>query len=160
MATNVTTDLKGRTLTTVFPAYRGDGSIGGPEVLEVTVDTSLTAGLNVTGDTMVVAAIPKNSFVSHVQVLFDNTQTPTPDVLEGATSTFNLGDSGSATRYSAGGAINGNANSNALVYPLAAQAGVPQFYSAADTLILTWASGTLKKARFRIRVVLTALGTV
>lgn len=95
---NYITDQKGRLLSSVFPAYRGDASIGGQEVIEVAVDlsqvgtgTSLSAlgvqsgfansgvGLIAT-DTVDVAVLPYNFQVQSVQFLMD-TNAPTPDVV-------------------------------------------------------------------------------
>lgn len=157
MAT-VTTDLKGRDLRTVCPAYRGDGSIGGPEVVEVTynaVDYCSTANnYGATSDIFEVMTIPKNSWVFGVQVLLD-TGAATPDVVEGGTSTINIGDTGSATRFDTG--RNMNAVANAIPYPTGTWAA-PQYYTADDKLRIAVATGTLKKARFRIRVLMFAFG--
>ena len=95
---NYILDQKGRLLSTVFPAYRGDASIGGQEVIEVTVDlsqigtgTSLSAlgvqsgfanaGVGVIAtDTIDIATLPYNFQVQSVQLVAD-TNAPTPDVL-------------------------------------------------------------------------------
>lgn len=153
MAT-VTLDTKGRDLRSVLPAYRGDASIGGPEVLEVTFNgpdyCTVANGYGATSDIFEVATLPKNSQIVSVQVLLD-TSAATPDVVEGSTSTINIGDTGSATRFATGSNTNGALNS------LAYTAGT-QFYTAEDKLRVAVASGTLKKARFRIRVYLIAFG--
>jgi hypothetical protein len=95
---NYITDQKGRLLTTVFPAYRGDASIGGQEVIEVTVDLSLigtgttTANLGVqstlpnagvgliAADSIDIATLPYNFQVQSVQFMYD-LNAPTPDIL-------------------------------------------------------------------------------
>jgi len=102
---NFITDQKGRLLTTVFPAYRGDASVGGQEVLEVTVDlsqvgsgTTIANGLGVqstlpnagigllAADTIDIAALPYNFQVQAVQFMND-VNAPTPDILPGGNLT-------------------------------------------------------------------------
>lgn len=110
---NFIVDQKGRLLTTVFPAVRGDAALGSQEVIEVSVDlsqigsgTSL-AGLGVqttlpnsgTGlaaaDSIDVAVLPYNFQVQSVHFILD-TNMPTPDVVAQPTTlsvaTFNIGD--------------------------------------------------------------------
>lgn len=109
-------DQKGRLLSTVFPTYRGDGSIGGPEVLEVTVDLSQIGANNVfsslgvqsglpngglglaAGDTVDVAVLPSHSAIRNVEFLLDTTQA-SPDVIAApaqagplTVATINVGD--------------------------------------------------------------------
>jgi hypothetical protein len=99
MAATYITDQKGRLLTSVFPAYRGDASIGGSEVIEVTVDlsqvgsgTTLANGLGVqsglpnagiglsANDSIDVAVLPYNFQVQSVQFTYD-LNAPTPDAV-------------------------------------------------------------------------------
>ena len=112
---NYIMDQKGRLLATSLPTIRGDAAIGGPEVMEITVDLS-QIGANTTlsqlgtqssfpnsgsgfaaADTFDVAYLPFNAVVKSCQVLLDTTQT-TPDVLmtgNGGTltvGTLNVGD--------------------------------------------------------------------
>lgn len=166
-----TQDQKGRLLTTVFPAFRGDGSIGGAEVLEVTVDLSLVGSSTILGtasgfpnsgagfaaaDIFTVAVLPKNAQVLAVQFLLDTTAA-TPDVPTTGTgltaATINVGDSGLATRFATG--TNVFAANNALVYSTATQ-----YYTANDVLNVTLASLTgatnVKTGKFRVRVHLVA----
>ena len=95
---NYILDQKGRLLSSVFPAYRGDASLGGQEVVEVTVDLSqIGTGTNLSAlgvqtgfpnagvgviatDTIDVALLPYNFQVQSVQVIVD-TNAPTPDVV-------------------------------------------------------------------------------
>ena len=95
---NYILDQKGRLLSSVFPAYRGDASLGGQEVIEVTVDLSQigtgtnlaalgvqtgfpNAGVGVIAtDTIDVAVLPYNFQVQSVQLVVD-TNAPTPDVV-------------------------------------------------------------------------------
>jgi len=97
MAANYVTDQKGRLLTTVFTDYRGDASIGGPEILESTIDLSIVGsgttysnlgvqstlpngGLGLgAGDSIDIAVLPYNFQTQYVQLLAD-TNLPTPDV--------------------------------------------------------------------------------
>jgi hypothetical protein len=113
---NYITDQKGRLLTSVFPAFRGDASIGGSEVIEVTVDlsqigtgTSLSAlgvqsgfpnagvGLNA-ADTVDIAVLPYNFQVQSVQFIAD-TNAPTPDILPAGNLTGLTGLTYSLGRY-------------------------------------------------------------
>lgn len=95
---NFILDQKGRVLANQFGAFRGDASVGGQEVLEVTVDlsqigtgTSLTALGTQTGfpnagvgviatDTIDIATLPYNFHVQSVQLMYD-LNSPTPDIL-------------------------------------------------------------------------------
>lgn len=100
MAANYVLDQKGRLLTTVFPAYRGDASIGAQEVIEVSVDLSIigsattvnsatlgiqsllpnaNAGLGA-GDSIDIAVLPSNFQVQSVQFQWD-LNAPTPDAV-------------------------------------------------------------------------------
>lgn len=143
---NITTDKRGRTLTTVFPAYR-DAAIGGPQILEITVDSTITTtGLTATNTTMDVAVIPKNSVVHGMQLLLD-TGAATPDVLEGATSTVNIGDGSTATLF--GSSIDLNAAVNAYTDCS------DTYYTAAAVVKITRATGTMAAAKFRMRLFLT-----
>jgi len=150
MAT-VTTNIAGRDLRTTCAAWRGDASIGGRELVEVTYDGALICnasnGYGATSDIFEVLDIPANSVVEYVQVLLDTTAA-TPDKVEGGTSTINIGDTGSATRFATG------TNTNGAVNSLAYTTGT-QYYTAADKLRIAVASGTLKVARFRVRIALT-----
>lgn len=162
-----TQDQKGRLLTTIFPTIRGDGGIGGAEIMEVTVDLSLIGSSTTLGqasgfpnanagfaaaDIFEVATLPMNAQVLAVQLILDNTAV-TPDVPVTASglsvATVNVGDTGLATRYSTG--TNVFAVSNGLIYTTATQ-----FYTAADKLriaINTLTGATFVKAgKFRIRV--------
>lgn len=94
---NFILDQKGRLLTTVFPDYRGDASIGGQEVIEVTVDFSQVGANNTiaqlgtqsglpnsglglaAADTLDIAVLPYNFQVQSVAFIAD-TNAPTPDV--------------------------------------------------------------------------------
>jgi hypothetical protein len=113
---NYILDQKGRLLTTVFPAYRGDASIGGAEVIEVTVDLSqIGTGTNLTtlgtqsgfpnagvglnaADTIDIAVLPYNFQIQSVQLIAD-TNAPTPDVLIGGNLTGLTGLTYSLGRY-------------------------------------------------------------
>jgi hypothetical protein len=154
MAT-VTTNIAGRDLRTVCPAWRGDAAIGGREIVEVTYDgrtiCNAANGYGATSDIFEVLDIPANTVVEYVQILL-NTSATTPDAVEGGTSTINVGDTGSATSFATGTDTNGAVNS------LAYSTGT-KYYSAADKLRIAVASGTLKLARFRIRIALTVFGT-
>jgi hydroxyethylthiazole kinase-like sugar kinase family protein len=143
---NVTTDLKGNTLSTVFTGYRFP-HIGGPQILDITVDSRLTSGIDATDTTMDVAVIPKNSMVMGAHVILDTAQ---GDVVEGGTSTVNIGDGSTATLF--GSAINLNAAVNSYVD------GSDTFYSAATVVKITRASGTMNNARFRIRLLIINFG--
>ena len=116
MAATYVLDQKGRLLTTVFPTIRGDGAIGGFEVIEVSVDlsvvgsatsaTSSTLGVQTAlpnsgvglgvGDSIDIAVLPYNFQVRTVQFMQD-LNAPTPDAvpvgnLTGLTGvTFSLG---------------------------------------------------------------------
>ena len=113
---NYILDQKGRLLSTVFPSYRGDASIGGQEVIEITVDlsqvgtgTSLSAlgvqsgfanagvGLNA-ADTVDIATLPYNFQVQSVQFIAD-TNAPTPDVVPSGNLTGLTGLTYSLGRY-------------------------------------------------------------
>lgn len=112
---NFIMDQKGRLLTTVCPAYRA-ASLGGPEILEVTVDLSQIGSNNVLSalgvqsglpngglglaisDTIDVAVLPAHSAIRSVEFLLDPTQ-PTPDVVAATSQAgpltvtgFNIGD--------------------------------------------------------------------
>jgi hypothetical protein len=103
---NFILDSKGRLLKDVFPTIRGDASIGGPEIMEVTVDLSQiganntlallgvpsglpNAGLGlVAADTIDVAVLPPNSVIRAAHFLLDPVQSGvaadqsrTPDVI-------------------------------------------------------------------------------
>jgi hypothetical protein len=113
---NYITDQKGRLLTAVFPAYRGDASIGGQEVIEVTVDlsqigtgTSLSAlgiqtgfpnaGVGViAADTIDIAVLPYDFQVQSVQFIMD-TNAPTPDVVPAGNLTGLTGLTASLGRF-------------------------------------------------------------
>ena len=113
---NYILDQKGRLLTTVFPAYRGDASVGGSEVMEVTVDLSLVgtgtslsalgvqsgfanAGVGLSAsDTVDVAVLPYNFQVQSVQFVMD-TNAPTPDVVPAGNLTGLTGLTASLGRY-------------------------------------------------------------
>jgi hypothetical protein len=105
-------DQKGRLLSTVFPAFRGDASVGGPEIVEVTVDLSQIGANNVlsnlgvqsaapnaglglaVGDTIDVMRLPANGVIRNAQILLDTTQV-TPNVLPSTpltAATINIGD--------------------------------------------------------------------
>lgn len=100
---NFIMDQKGRLLTTVFPAYRL-ASIGGPEVLEVTVDLSQIGSNNVLSslgvqsglpngglglaiaDSIDIAVLPAHSAIRNVEFVLDPTQ-PTPDIVAATSQT-------------------------------------------------------------------------
>jgi len=153
MAT-VTTNIAGRDLRTTCVGWRGDAAIGGRELVEITYDgpsiCNATNGYGANGDIFEVLDIPANSVVEYVQVLLETSAT-TPDVLEGGTSTINIGDTGSATSFATGS--NTNTELNSVVYTTGTK-----YYSAADKLRIAVASGTLKLARFRVRIALTVFG--
>jgi len=116
MAANYITDQKGRLLTSVFTDYRGDSSIGGPEILESTIDLSTigssTAWTNLmvpstlpnagvglgAGDSIDIAVLPYNFQVQAVQFIAD-TNAPTPDILPTGNLTGLTGLTYSLGRY-------------------------------------------------------------
>lgn len=117
MAATYITDQKGRLLSSFMTDYRGDASIGGPEILETTIDlsligsgTTLVNGLGVqsalpnagvgliTGDSIDVAILPYNFQVQAVQLIVD-TNAPTPDVVPGGNLTGLTGLTYSLGRY-------------------------------------------------------------
>lgn len=145
---NITTNKAGVPLATAFSAYRG-ADIGGFQILEVTVDSGNTAGMVAT-DTMDVAVIPKNSVILGAQVILDTTAS-TPDVVEGGTSTINIGDGTTANLF--GAAVNLNGAVNTFTD------SADTFYSTAGVVKITCATGTVKKARFRVRLMVVNLGS-
>jgi hypothetical protein len=154
MAT-VTTNIKGADLRSACPAYKGDPGFGGPQIVEVTYDgptiCNAANGYGATSDIFEVMTIGANTQVVYVHLLLATGAT-TPDVVEGGTSTINIGDTGSATSFATGSNTNGALNS--LVYTTGTK-----FYTAADKLRIAVASGTLKLARFRIRMCVINYGT-
>jgi len=119
MAANYVTDQLGRVLTTVFTDYRGDASIGGPEILETTIDLSII-GSNTTfsnvssrttlpngglglaaGDSIDVAVLPYNFQVQAVQFIAD-TNAPTPDIIPTGVQATGAAGTLTALTYSLG----------------------------------------------------------
>lgn len=116
---NFITNQKGQLLTTTFPAFRGDGSIGGYETMVVTVDLSTigsgtttatlgtqstlpNAGLGLAaGDTIDIAVLPSNMQIQAVQLVAD-TNAPSPDVLPSGVTGTGTGGTLTALTYSLG----------------------------------------------------------
>jgi len=116
---NFILDQKGRLLNTVFSSVRGDGAIGGNELIEVTIDlsqvgsgTSLTSlgtqssfpnsGLGLAAaDTIDVAVLPYNFQIQSVQLIAD-TNAPTPDVIPSGVTGAGAAGTLTALTYSLG----------------------------------------------------------
>lgn len=137
----------GQTLASKQAKNADSPAINGEGVMEYVIDFNLsrfgaTAIKATNADILEIFPIPIRSQILYVQY----------DVLtaEGATFTFNLGDTGSATRYLS--AINGNsaANGSAMV---AEASWANTYYSTANTMRLAVASGTsIGTAKLRFRV--------
>ena len=98
-----------------------------------------------TGDIYQVCTIPANSFVLSV--------TWSVTTAEGATCTFNIGDTATAAGYVS--AANGNsvASGSSFNGTTTPTYGVGKYYAAADTLNLALASGTAANAVIKVSVV-------
>lgn len=115
----------------------------GPYLLEYYIDaTAANAGVGYgAGDTVKCLAIPAGSVVYGVQVEID--------VAEGATCTFDVGDSASATGYFSNvDANNATVESNILTFGGSA----PKYYAAKNELLLTLDSAATDKFKGWVRM--------
>lgn len=137
----------GQTLASKQAINSDSPGINGIGVMEYMIDFSTsrfgaTAIKATNADILEVFPIPVRSQILYCQY----------DVLtaEGATFTFNVGDTGSATRYLS--AINGNSVANGGTV-LAEASWANGYYSTANTMRIAVASGTsIGTAKIRIRV--------
>jgi len=136
----------GQTLASKQGVYADSPGINGDGVIEYLIDFNIArfgaTGVKATNaDILSIFPIPPRT-----QILFFQYDVLTA---EGATFTFNVGDTGSATKYVSG--ANGNSVANAGT-ALADAALAASYYSTADTMRIAIASGTnIGTAKIRVR---------
>lgn len=137
----------GQTLASKQAVNADSPGINGVGVMEYVIDFNTsrfgaTAIKATNADILEVMPIPKGS-----QILYSNYDVLTA---EGATFTFNVGDTGSATRFQS--AINGNSVANGGTV-VAEASWANTYYSTANTLRIAVASGTsIGTAKIRVRL--------